>query len=345
MDKYAPLTLKERADGGNPPKPREDDGWQIVMPIPAGAPRPPDAHSTLGKPSARWHYSDKNGEFLFAVYRWNKTGGGKIFLPLSFWRHDSGGLEWRWKAHLAPRPLYGLDKLAARPNAPVLVCEGEKSADAATRIFPDCVATTSPGGSQSASKADWTPLGGRQVTIWPDADETGAKYAAEVAHILQKIGCRVSIVDAMELASRAPNGGARQPEQGWDAADAEVEWDVGALRKAVAELAKPYALKSKPELVIHSGNLPATAEALRDLLAVSGKLFDRGLPVRVIRSREGGLPSAAYQAQCCHRGASAMPAGEGERERRTRPRDIAGSRRTDVSRYVQRVVSAAARRS
>ena len=48
----------------------------------------------------------------------------------------------------------------------------------------------------------------------------------------------------------------------------------------------------KPELVIHGGNLPATAEALRDLLAASGRLFDRGLPVRVIRPVDGSPPSA-----------------------------------------------------
>jgi hypothetical protein len=47
----------------------------------------------------------------------------------------------------------------------------------------------------------------------------------------------------------------------------------------------------KPELVIHGDNLPATAEALRDLLAASGKLFDRGLPVRIIRSADSGSPS------------------------------------------------------
>jgi hypothetical protein len=52
------------------------------------------------------------------------------------------------------------------------------------------------------------------------------------------------------------------------------------------------ALKPKPELIIHGGNLPATAEALRDLLAASGKLFDRGLPVRITRSPDYGPPSA-----------------------------------------------------
>ena len=52
------------------------------------------------------------------------------------------------------------------------------------------------------------------------------------------------------------------------------------------------ALRLKPELIIHSGDLPATAEALRDLFAASGKLFDRGLPVRVIRPADGGPPLA-----------------------------------------------------
>jgi hypothetical protein len=61
---------------------------------------------------------------------------------------------------------------------------------------------------------------------------------------------------------------------------------------AAAEIVD-LALKTKPELVIHGGNLPATAEALRDLLAASGNLFDRGLPVRVVRPADGSLPSAA----------------------------------------------------
>jgi hypothetical protein len=52
------------------------------------------------------------------------------------------------------------------------------------------------------------------------------------------------------------------------------------------------ALKPKPQLVIHGGNLPATVEALRDLLASSERLFDRGVPVRFVRSSDGGPHSA-----------------------------------------------------
>jgi hypothetical protein len=52
------------------------------------------------------------------------------------------------------------------------------------------------------------------------------------------------------------------------------------------------ALRGKPELIVHRGSLPDTAEAVRDLLAASGRSFDRGLPVRVIRPADGGPPSA-----------------------------------------------------
>jgi hypothetical protein len=64
------------------------------------------------------------------------------------------------------------------------------------------------------------------------------------------------------------------------------------MREGTAAEIVDLALKPKPELIVHPGNLPGTAECLRDLLAASGKLFDRGLPVRVIRPADGGLPSA-----------------------------------------------------
>jgi hypothetical protein len=43
---------------------------------------------------------------------------------------------WHFKAPPWPGPLYGLDRLAAQPDAPVVICEGEKAADAAGRLFP-----------------------------------------------------------------------------------------------------------------------------------------------------------------------------------------------------------------
>jgi YD repeat-containing protein len=115
----------------------------------------------------------------------------------------------------------------------VVVCEGEKSADAAAKIFPESVCVTSPGGSEASAKADWRPLAGRRVVVWPDADEPGTKYANKVTAILVGLSCEVSKIDAMALGSIAPDGSQRKTKQGWDAADAVDEWtDLDALRQA-----------------------------------------------------------------------------------------------------------------
>ena len=52
------------------------------------------------------------------------------------------------------------------------------------------------------------------------------------------------------------------------------------------------AITPKPQLVIHSGNLPATVYALRDLLTTSNALFDRGGLVQVIIPTDGSVPTA-----------------------------------------------------
>jgi len=53
------------------------------------------------------------------------------------------------------------------------------------------------------------------------------------------------------------------------------------------------ALSTKPVLSIDSGELPTVAEKLRDILAHSGMLFDRGVPVRVTKPVDGEFPVAA----------------------------------------------------
>lgn len=64
-----------------------------------------------------------------------------------------------------------------------------------------------------------------------------------------------------------------------------------SAKHSAAEIVN-LALKPKPELVVYPGDLPATAEALRDTLAASGKFFDRGVPVRIVRRPDGGPPAA-----------------------------------------------------
>lgn len=213
--------------GGAKVVPLRGPEWRVIMPVPEGAPAPPDLHPTLGAPAMRWDYRDRAGRLLGLICRFEAPGGGKEIRSLVFAEHKKWGRQWRWLGFPKPRPLYGLDRLAARPDAPVVICEGEKAANAAGKLLPDHVAVTSPGGSKAAKGADWSALAGRNVTIWPDADEPGQAYARQVADMLAKLSpaSAVSIVEP-------PRG---VPEK-WDAADALAEdWAPSQAAELIAQ--------------------------------------------------------------------------------------------------------------
>jgi hypothetical protein len=165
------------------PKKAAGPGAVTVMPIPESAPRL-DWERLLGwQPTAVHLYKDAEGRLLFAVAR-RDHGGGKDIRPLTLTREPDGSLKWALRAPEEPRPLYGLDRLAARPSAPVLVVEGEKTADAAAAVFDDHVAVTWSGGAGAVDKTNWAPLAGREVTLWPDNDEAGAAAMERVVVLL-----------------------------------------------------------------------------------------------------------------------------------------------------------------
>lgn len=146
--------------------------WLPVMPVPEGAPPPPRAHVARGLPEKSWCYRSADGAVLGWVYRFTKSDGGKETLPLVWGRHaESGQEEWRWMGFGdAGRPLYGLDRLAAKPQAVVLVVEGEKCADAGAEHLPEFAVVSWPGGGKAVDKANWSPLAGRKVLTWADCD-------------------------------------------------------------------------------------------------------------------------------------------------------------------------------
>jgi hypothetical protein len=126
---------------------------------------------------------------LCYTFRKDKPDGKKDFVPLCFAAAPSGSLQWVEMAPPSPRPLFGLDKLAAAtPDTPILLVEGEKTADAAQALFPDHVCMTWMGGSSATAKADFSPLAGRNVTIWPDNDAPGIKAAMALVGILYDSG-------------------------------------------------------------------------------------------------------------------------------------------------------------
>lgn len=224
-DPFAPLGPSDKPRRKAAPSPAE---WISVVPVPDDAPPPPQAHPRTGRPAKVWQYLDAGGRLLGLVQRF-ETGEGKTYRPCCLFRHLDGGLEWRWESWPEPRPLYGLDALAARPAALVMVCEGEKAADAAAQLG-DWVAVTSPAGAKSAAKANWQPLSGRDVVVWPDADEPGAKYAMGVAKLLALAGAAsVRILEP-------PTG----VTPGWDAADAlAAGWTRDQVRELVASARGP----------------------------------------------------------------------------------------------------------
>jgi putative DNA primase/helicase len=209
---------------------RTKDDWHPLLPVPSGAPRAPASHHRHGKPTATWCYRDASGQVLGFVRRFD-TPDGKVFQPQTFGSRAPGAKpEWRWKGWTGKRPLYGLDRLAERPTAPVVVTEGEKAADAAALLLPDMVAVTSPNGSKSAAKADWSPLRGRRVTIWPDADAAGLDYANAVAKL-------AAAAEAESIAIISPPAGC---SIGWDAADAkDGGWDSARATQLVTDARLP----------------------------------------------------------------------------------------------------------
>ena len=166
------------------------------------------APPSLDGASHQWCYTDAAGEPLFWIQRITKANGDKIFRHRTWitgrgWQGDSG-TSWP-----TPRPLYNLAALHARPNAQVIVCEGEKAADRAQELFPQLVAVAWPNGAQSVAKVDWTPLTGRSILLWPDNDDQGRDAMQRVAALIRE-PAKLLTIDAPPDA----------PEK-WDIADAD----------------------------------------------------------------------------------------------------------------------------
>jgi uncharacterized protein (DUF927 family)/5S rRNA maturation endonuclease (ribonuclease M5) len=263
-DPFAPLDQREEEDLASRGAEHEldaDGDDEIVMPIPEHA---ESLRQALGrdwgrKPSSIEWYCDREGNRSFAVVRFDDANGKNYYTFC--WVRSATGEGWKLRSVPAPRPLFNLNVLAAKPDAPVLVVEGEKCARAAEKVFPDWVVVTSMGGALAAEQTDWMPMQNRQVMIFPDADEPGTKYANNVATKLDNLGVsNFRVVDAYALASRMPDGTTREPPLGWDVADAVEEgWNLDVLREAVLANAKGFEVG--PQFVSF-GNFAMDADGL-----------------------------------------------------------------------------------
>ena len=237
------------------------------QPIPADAPPLPGP-----APAACYSYRDAAGVELFRIARYEPEGERKSFKPWT-WRG-----KWTAKAYPAPRPLYGLELLGDKP---VLVVEGEKACDAARQIMgASCHVLTWAGGAAAVNTVDWSPLYGRRVAIWPDADKPGKDAALAIGAIL------LPHRGNAELAIHDQDG---MPD-GWDMADALAD---GWTRARVAEhmrrdnwahrhiLTAPDLQKGRP----HDGKAPVATVEPAGTVSIRGQIESLGL-----QCNSGGIP-------------------------------------------------------
>jgi hypothetical protein len=215
-----------------------DVRWVPILPVPGHAlelmadeSRTVPVHNPGSGKTCAWRpervdaYRDARGALLGYVLRLvlpAKDGkkAGK-WTPMVTWCvGPDGAQQWCLQAFPEPRPMCGLDALAAMPWAPALVVEGEKCRAAGAGAQDQYAVMTWPGGSNGIAKVDWSPLHGRDVVLWPDADPSGVAammgksnltglVSPGVAQLVARAGARsIRIIDT-----------SGQPK-GWDIADA-----------------------------------------------------------------------------------------------------------------------------
>lgn len=162
--------------------------------IPSSPPRDPalnDFDFMSPAPVAIHTYKNKSGRPLFGVLR-VPDGGDGFKRQMVVYGRKGGAEKWylvddeEWSAvkkSVLPgghSPIYGLDKLTARPESSVLYFFDEYVADIAQEKLPDFVTVSGSG------EACLDELSARDVTIWPDAGEIGTTEALGAANMLKK---------------------------------------------------------------------------------------------------------------------------------------------------------------
>lgn len=258
---------------------------------PASAGEPP-----LDGAAMQWCYRDEAGDALFWIQRVNLRDGKKLFIHRTWiddsWhrpsKDDPFTSEWP-----APRPVYRLPELVGSGNAPVLLCEGEKTADAAATMLLEQVAISWPNGSKAIGRVDWAPLQGRHVIVTRDNDDAGMDCARRLGAALAGIAASVAVLD--------PPAGA--PPK-WDLADPwpDVapdfhEWlsgaiDFAAWSASATQFPESPERPERPEPARGIGKLPITCLGFNgdDYFYQSG---DSGQVTRVSKAQHSPTPLMA----------------------------------------------------
>lgn len=213
--------------------------------------QPKITHYTHGKPAKVWTFFDEKDNIVGYTCRFETKGKKdkteKVVLPYVFATNGTIS-EWRWKGFDAPRPLYNLHLFKVFPDLPIVISEGEKTADAITAMLPDHLSVTWIGGANGVSRTNWAPLHGRKIILWPDNDQPGFSAMFEIYDLIKEHCPDVVWV-------RPP----LDAKKHWDAADATwtIEECAEFLKAAIIDVPKREDIlieeTKELELVNHNG--------------------------------------------------------------------------------------------
>jgi hypothetical protein len=206
IEEAPPLTIEERIakgratdrhyDGAIVPFPPGINARRVYERLDPGERSKVERWIAAGFTLTAFEYRSGGGELMQIVLRFDHPNSDKEIRQVRYcgkFERESG----YWMTAIEPqRPLYGLDRLAARPEAPVLVVEGEKTADAAAKLFPDHVVITWSHGAYNVRQTEMLPLAGRNLVLWPDNDPPGrAAMRMFAAHAYAAGAVSAKIVD------------------------------------------------------------------------------------------------------------------------------------------------------
>ncbi len=180
----------------------------------------------LGENQGFWEYQDVDGNIVCYVVRKIKSGK-KYFIPWTFqnerwvmeWMKDSSG-------NSLPKPIYNVRALTLFPNKPVLVVEGEKTADAGIVLFPDFNVITWMGGCKGLKSVNIDILALKDIYLLPDNDKGSFDAMELLADSLHDKASFIRLVDIRKLGV----------SEKWDIADIEYgEVDFEDVKQLVLD--------------------------------------------------------------------------------------------------------------
>jgi DNA primase len=172
--------------------PDESEVWVPIVPVPEGAPKydpgktwnPKRAAWVRYRPALSVPYYRPDGGLVGHIVRLEFEDGQKICPVITYCEGPGGERRWCAKRPKPPYPLVGCEQLARRPKDAVMVVEGEKKRIAGEQVLPAFIWLSLLGGAEAVAVNDLTPLEGRHITLWPDADPVGRKAMRMVAEKL-----------------------------------------------------------------------------------------------------------------------------------------------------------------